>query len=284
MPVFEAIGGRRVLVANPIGGRISRYGPAATRALYWVGDWRDGLFTPDHAAPSPLDVVPGHLSPTVVREPEGTLVGIGIVDERRSARAQFDAGWAHTFSLPREWFLTAGGHALGQRPVEGLKALRAGPAGAVQGDLTVRGERLLGDFGHQVELQARFAAGAQAPYGLLIGASPDGQEQTRILYDPATREMVVDKSRSTLSTSDEGPRVLRGRLDTEAFGEPLTWRVFVDGSVVDVFLGNGAAFSFRIYPSRADASRIGLVAQDAVTVDAVTVWPLNAAKFDYDFD
>jgi sucrose-6-phosphate hydrolase SacC (GH32 family) len=284
MPVFEALGARRVLVANPIGGRISKYGQAATRGVYWVGDWTGEGFAPDRPAPQPLDVVPGHLSPAVARRPDGTLVGIGIVDERRGAQAQADAGWAHTFSLPREWFLTAGGHALGQRPIEGLKALRADPAGATQSSLVVHGERLLGDFGHQVELQARFAAGARAPYGVVIAASPDGQEQTRILYDPATQEIVVDKSRSTLSTSGEGPKVLRGKLDTQAFGEPLAWRVFVDGSVVDVFLGDGAAFSFRIYPSRADASRVGLVAEDTVAADTATAWRLKAAKVDYDFE
>ncbi|MGR4865370.1 glycoside hydrolase family 32 protein [Caulobacter sp. LARHSG274] len=284
MPVFEALGDRRVLVANPIGGRISKYGLAATRAVYWVGEWAHGAFTPDASAPQPLDVIPGHLSPAVARRPDGVLVGIGIVDERRSPQAQIDAGWAHTFSLPREWFLTSGGHALGQRPIEGLKTLRADAVGAAQSSLVVRGERLLGDFGRQAELQARFVAGARAPYGVVIGASPDGQEQTQILYDPATREIVVDKSRSTLSMSGEGPEVLRGKLDTQAFGEPLAWRVFVDGSVVDVFLGNGAAFSFRIYPSRADASLIGLAAQDIVTVESATMWRLKAAKVDYDLD
>lgn len=284
MPVFEALGGRRVLVANPIGGRISKYGQAATRGVYWMGGWSDGLFTPDTPAPKPLDVIPGHLSPAVARRPDGTLVGTGIVDERRSAQAQADAGWAHTFSLPREWFLADGGRALGQRPIEGLKTLRADTAGVIQSNLTLRGERLLGDFGHQVELEARFAAGARAPFGIIVAASPDGQERTRILYDPATREIVVDKSRSTLSTSGEGPQILRGKFDTQAFGEPLSWRVFIDGSVVDVFLGDGAAFSFRIYPSRADASTIGLVAEEAVTVEAATTWRLNPAKIDYDFE
>ncbi len=284
MPVFEALGGRRVLVANPIGGRISKYGQAATRGVYWIGDWTDGFFTPDAAQPKPLDVIPGHLSPAVARRPDGALVGIGIVDERRSPRAQTDAGWAHTFSLPREWFLTKNGQALGQRPIEGLKMLRAEPAGATHSNLIVRGERLLGDFGHQAEVQARFAPGARAPFGLVVAASPDGQERTTIIYDPSTQEIVVDKTHSTLSTDGEGPRVLRGKLDTQAFGAPLTWRVFVDGSVVDVFLGDGAAFSFRTYPSRTDASMIGVVAEGAATVEAATTWRLNAAKVDYDLE
>lgn len=284
MPVFEALGGRRVLVANPIGGRISKYGQAATRGVYWVGDWKDGAFTPDSPAPRPLDVVPGHLSPAVAGRPDGTLVGIGIVDERRNAGALAEAGWAHTFSLPREWFLTEGGRALGQRPIKGLEMLRADPASAATPAFTLRGERLLGDFGHQAELQARFSAGSRAPFGIVLGATADGKELTRIAYNPATREIVVDKSRSTQSTTGEGPQILRGKLDTEAFGEPLDWHVFVDGSVVDVFLGEGAAFSFRTYPSRADASWVGLLANDAIGVESVTAWRLKAAKIDYDFD
>lgn len=87
--------------------------------------------------------------------------------------------------------------------------------------MVVRGQQLLGDFGHQVELQAKFGAGAPAPYGGRRQRSPDGKEQTGILYDPTTKEVVVNKGRSTLSTSGEGPQVLRGKLDTQAFGNPL---------------------------------------------------------------
>src|SRR5690606_12812035 len=72
MPVFEPLTDDvYVLVVNPIGGKMSKYGQPATRGVYWTGTWKEGLFSPFTKEPKPLDILPGHLSPTVARAKDG---------------------------------------------------------------------------------------------------------------------------------------------------------------------------------------------------------------------
>lgn len=280
MPVFEDLDGRRLLIVNPIGGKVSKYGDPATRGMYWLGSWRDGLFAPDHARPRRLDLFPGHLSPAVARRPDGTLVGIGIVDERRTPQAQEDARWAHTFSLPREYFLNAAG-VLGQRPLSALKGLRKDETSFAV-IATGAGFSPVADVGHQYEAAVSFSGSLTGPYGIVLARSPDGSEQTRVLYDPKTRRFILDKSVSSLRGEDEGPLVLHQDYDADVYGEPRDWRIFIDGSVVDVFIGDGAAFSFRTYPKARQATGFGILREDGAQA-AGTLWRLDAARFGYDF-
>lgn len=280
MPVFESLGrGKYILLANPIGGAVSKYGARATRAVYWVGAWDGSTFTPDQLAPKLLDVIPGHLSPTIERAADGNLVGIGIVDERRTTQAQKDAGWAHTFSLPRVWRLLADGATLGQSPWPGVAQLRI-PAQALDGSVSrVTGDHIVGDLGRSAEFVAEFGEGiSAAPYGIILAASPDGAELTRLIYDPARHLLTLDKSKSSLGGTDEGPMVLSGSYDEAAFGKPTSFHVFVDHSVVDVFINDAAAFSFRIYPSRADSTRFG-VAGDVRGSVRYQGWAMRGSKF-----
>lgn len=280
MPVFEPIGEQRLLIVNPIGGDVSKYGDPATRGVYWLGNWHNGQFTPDRAEPQMLDVFPGHLSPTVARLPTGEMVGIGIVDERRTSQSQEDAGWAHTFSLPRTYYLNTAG-VLGQRPLQAMETLRQAPIDVTH-ELDGSRDQIIGDAGHQFEARLQFShREGNGPYGVTIMGNPDGSERTMLFYDPVTKEMVLDKSSSSRSGEDEGPQVLREIFDVAAFGEPEEWRIFVDGSVVDVFIGDGAAFSFRTYPSQRNSTQIGVVGEAGRVTG--NLWTLRPAEFDYDF-
>lgn len=282
MPVLESLGGGKyILLANPIGGAVSKYGAQATRAVYWIGAWDGQKFVPDQLTPKFLDVLPGHLSPTVDRDAGGNLVGIGIVDERRATQAQKDAGWAHTFSLPRVWRLLGDGETLGQAPLHALEGLRD-PARTLNGGLdAVAGDHFLGDLGQSAEFRVDFAGASDAPYGVTLAASPDGSETTRLTYDPATHLITLDKRKSSIAGKDEGPMVLTGAYDEAAFGRPRSFHVFVDHSVVDVFVNDAAAFSSRIYPSRSDSSRFGVVGQLRGPV-RYEGWAMRSSKFSSD--
>ena len=306
MPVFEPLTEEvHVLVVNPIGGRVSKYGEPATRGVYWTGRWEDGLFHPDYTEPKMLDLIPGHLAPTVERADDGLLRAIGIVDERRTPQSQEDAGWAHTFSFPRAWRLMPDGQTLGQAPAPELRALRgeplpvpgsesgiaagAGPgvepdavggaapgaaAGATDpGPVPVR----LTPGAHALELELNLDE--TQPASMLhvdVLASPDRREFTRLTFDPDAGEVVLDKSNSTLSAENEGPDVLRGGYDAGAFGPMRSIRVFVDGSIVEVLINDAAAFSFRSYPQRADSTGVWVSAPDGgVSLAGAAVWPLR---------
>lgn len=276
MPVFERLSDRvSVLVVNPIGGRISKYGDPATRAVYWTGEWSGGVFKPFFRAPKPLDLVPGHLAPTVGRAPDGRLRAIGIVDERRSPSSQERAGWANAFSLPRVWSLLADGQTLGQAPAPELSALR-GALRFERTDLRLGNEpvKVAADL-HAYELQVELDD-ARGPIAVDVLASEDGREFTRLMFDPALGRVSVDKSRSTLSSDGEGPQLLHGDYARDAFGPMRTLRVIVDGSVIEVFINEAAAYAVRSYPSLSASTQVRLAAPGPRAQTAhVKLWPLR---------
>lgn len=277
MPVFEKIADDRyILEANPIGGAVSKYGSPTTRGLYWIGTWNGVAFKPIALKPKMLDLLPGHLSPTIDRDQEGRITAIGIVDERRTPEAQLRAGWAHAFSLPRQWRLMPDGVTLGQSPIPALATLRV-VGSAIDRRVAGTGDLPAGDLGRAAEIVATFDEPPRSgSYGLTLARSADGREETRIVYDVAKQEIVLDKQRSTLSKDQEGPQVLRGSYDTKAFGVPRRFDVFVDHSMVDVFINDAAAFSFRIYPSLPDATGFGATSSTSGAA-RVQAWKMNPA-------
>lgn len=279
MPVFERLSDDVwILLANPIGGKVSKYGEPSTRAVYWTGAWSDGTFKPFSPTPKLLDLVPGHLAPTVSRADDGGLRAIGIIDERRTPLAQRQAGWAHTFSLPRAWYLLGDKHTLGQRPAPELARLRAG-AVVDRSGVAIGRDAVSLDVGHgayELLIELADAPSAAAPVQLDVLASPDGREFTRLIFDQARGEVIVDKSRSTLSADGEGPRILKGGYAAESFGAMRRLRVIVDGSTVEVFINDAAAYSVRSYPSLPGSTGIRIGADTGQPMRAaVKVWPLR---------
>ena len=278
MPVYEALTDDvRILLVNPIGGDVTKYGDPATRAIYWMGESRDGLFHPFDREPRMLDVIPGHLAPTVARGTDGQIRAIGIVDERRTPQSQEDAGWAHTFTLPRVWRLMPDGLTLGQAPAPEVAALR-GEAIADVLDQQIRGTPtplIEGERAYELVLEVEGAA-SNGQLVLDILASPDRGEYTRLVFDGARGEVVLDKSRSSLSGEGEGPDTVSGSYDATAFGDIETIRVFVDGSVVDVFINDAAAFAFRSYPADPESTGVHISAPEAAArLSSVKAWALG---------
>ena len=56
----------------------------------------------------------------------------------------------------------------------------------------------------------------------------------------------------------------------------LRFHVFIDGSVIDVFINDAAAFSFRSYPSKADSDGINIFgSQGVANFTALDYWTLK---------
>lgn len=280
MPVFEPIGnGKWILIVNPIGGTVAKYGPKYTRGVYWVGNFTNGQFTPDYTTPKNLDVIHGHLSPTVERNPSGQLVAIGMVDERRNSQAQLDAGWCHVFSLPRVYTLLSDNKTLGQAPAPELTTLRAPGSQQTFSNVNVNGTSLLTTPGSaNVEIFATIPSTTASKYGVNIRVSPDRQENTKIYYDAVAKKLVLDKSQTTTSGADEEKVLLSQDYDEVAFGKPTTFHIYIDNSIIDVFINEKAAFSARIYPTRSDSRGIELYSEGVTsTFSSVDVWSTSVS-------
>ena len=104
----------------------------------------------------------------------------------------------------------------------------------------------------------------------------DGREFTRLLFDPAKGSVSVDKSHSTLSADNEGPPVLHGAYSSDAFGAMRQLRVIVDGSAIEVFVNDAAAYAVRSYPSLSSSTQVRMSGTGNQPISAdVKLWPLR---------
>jgi beta-fructofuranosidase len=134
-----------------------------------------------------------------------------------------------------------------------------------------------------MELSAKLRSVA-GQVGFIIAASPDREEQTLVYYDSSNHTVVVDRKHST---------VLKGFSTAPVYGffysytlssgpEDLNIRIFLDGSLLEVYINDRFALTTRIYPSRDDSTGFGVFVGNGGSavfdsmdawLDTVNVWP-----------
>ena len=164
------------------------------------------------------------------------------------------AGWSGAFALPRVLSILPDG-TLGQEPVPELEALRGAHHGYAPVTLGSRKEEVTLDVpgGDCVEVIARFAPNDARQFGLAV---------------QGTDEILYDREAQTLA----------GRPLALATGEPLTVRVYVDRSVIEVFAHGRVCKTIRTYHQPGDnLDHIRLIARGgAVSVESLDVWQMGS--------
>ena len=252
------------------------------RTLYWTGDINsDGTFSPDAASASPrnFELISkegyGLLSPTIYQK-DGKTITLGIVPDKVATSENCNWGWAHLYSFPRELSLDSNGMLI-QKPFEGLRNLRSGKNW--QGDnLALNGvKEIEGVEGRRLELCGSFVVG-DASFGFSF--LKNGAGEATVEYNPSTNEIIIDFSHLPRLSNDNNVYngVYRSVLpERPAKGSELTLDVFVDGSVVDVFVNDKWATSHRVFPSNADADAAAVFSRGGnVTAAKVGAWELKS--------
>jgi beta-fructofuranosidase len=266
-PDFFALDGRYVLVASIWDAGIL-YGSAA-----FVGSYQDGRLRP--AIEHKLDYGDRYFyAPQSFRDQQGRRIMFGWLPEGRGLAEQHASGWSGVMSLPRVLSLSADGQVCSQ-PAPELAVLRAAhtrlsaqplPAGQILWLSEVGGDSL--------ELLVELRPGRALRSTLLLRASPDGTEQTRIYYDAGLRQLVVDRAHSSQNGAvDSAPH--RAPLDVGP-GEALRLRVFLDHSVLEVFANERVSISSRIYPTRPDSLGVAVLAEGGEAyLEALDAWQMR---------
>jgi len=252
-------------------------------SLYWIGTINaDGTFNPDKISPSDIELPGfardgfGMLSPTICQH-NGKTIALGIVPDKLPSQANYELGYAHTYSLPREWSIDSEGN-LCQKPYSGLAAMRD-DNGFSKEDFTLYGALDLdGVTGRTVELCGEFTVGT-GKCGFTI--LDDGVSSVKIYYDGATNEIVVDSQDVNRLINDSGVfngyynSTIPGRL---AKGETIKLNVFFDHSILDIFINDKWASSVRIFANNKTIERITAFSDTPDQVHAIKAWNLNAAN------
>jgi beta-fructofuranosidase len=159
-----------------------------------------------------------------------------------------------------------------QDPAPELTALRDRELTLPVFDLRPGEERVLPISGDRLELRVEVAPGS-APCTLALRCAPDDSEATVLRYDPAAQTLSVDRMGASLS-----PETVRDvRMAPLALqpDEPLSLRIFLDGSIIEVFANRRCCLTTRVYPERPDSTGIRLAAGDgSVRVEGITAWEM----------
>ncbi len=194
-----------------------------------------------------VDHGPNLYAASVLRDSRFGPVLFGWVTESRPAAAW--PGWAGAVSLPRTVALD-GQDRLRFAPVPAIEALRSGGRDAAGGAA----------IGPQAELLVRAAGQAR----VRIEFGPD--EHLDVLLDPDSDTVVVDATGASLDDEVDGAATVA----PAAFAGDASVRVFLDGSIVEVFTGGGRAITTRVYPTAPPPWRVDLEGGTGTVWDVVS--------------
>lgn len=245
-PDFFPLGNRHVLLYSTMG-------------KVW---WKTGLYHQRRFVPENEGVVDAgaYYAAKSMLDEHGNRILWGWIPEMRPESEYRAAGWAGVMALPRVLSLGADG-ALRMAPaaaVENLRrdevTLRAGDRSFAKALAAMRIRGLSGEF------QARFRA-ARA-YRLRL-RSEKGERFLDIAYDPQQKggELKVNGVAGVLETKDL-----------------VTLRVFVDGSVVEVFVNDRVAITARVY--MAPSTPLQVEVADLEGLESAQVWEMRAISPD----
>lgn len=277
MPNITKIGDKWLFTATPLNTG------AGVRTLYWTGSINaDGTFAPDSRTPKTVEMAGfskdgyGLLSPTIFQNDGKTLM-LGIVPDKLSASENYKMGYAHTYSLPREISLDSKGNLI-QKPFSGLTAMRSETSFKMT-DFNLSAEKDLDPVkGRSLELSAKFVVG-NGDFGFsFLG---NGEQKITLVYSPNTGMLSLDMSGINRIVNDGVfGGVYNYALPTPvAVGEEMTLKVFVDHSIIDIFVNDTYAASVRVFPRDVDALKAtAFVKNGSVKMTSLEAYVLDETR------
>ena len=199
-------------------------------------------------------------------------------------------GWNQIMSLPRRLTL-AGPDELGIEPAGDIASLRGAHRHIDVLKLPANQEVVLeGISGNAMEIAAEIDPEGAPMVEMNVLRSPEREEYTRIAFfrngGYAHRGQGRDRVRDSVVTIDSSyssalPDVASRPPETAPVhikpDEPLKLRVFVDRSIVEVFVNGKQCVAVRVYPGREDSLGVSLRAQGRdATLKSLDAWQMKS--------
>ncbi len=210
-----------------------------------------------------------------LRDDADRRIMFGWVTEGRTEAAQRASGWSGVMCLPRV-LLLGGDGLLRIEPAPEMQVLRS--VHRRFGGLQLPAETMApldGVDASCAELAVAFEREIAGEIGIAVGRSPDGAEETRIVYSRSEGRLSLDPGASSTAPEVVGREVQHAPLELDR-EEALDLRVFIDRSIVEVFANGRQCLTQRIYPSHRDSSGVALFAEADATVRSIDVWQMRS--------
>ncbi len=261
-PTFFPLGDKHALLVSTVG-----------TVLYFVGTWSELRFSPE--SQGRVDFGDSFYAAQAFPDEQGRRIVFGWLRENRGVGLQKEAGWSGVMSLPRIPFVREEG-GLGMGPAPEITLLRGKHERITGLDLAPQSPKVIPQArGDRVEIVAVVQPGDAAQCGLALHCSPHDEERTVLSYDRQERRIRIDRRRSSLSANvaldvHEAPVGL-------SEGEAVTFHIFLDGSVIEVFADGGVCLTSRVYPTRADSVGVKAFAVGGrARIKSLDVWQMKA--------
>ena len=278
LPVFLKLGksgdgpDKYIFIINPWFGEPSEY--YNKFMYYWLGtfDKEAFRFIPDDEIPQTFVYGEHFTGPSGFFDQRGRAVLFSLIQDFRTDRQQFEAGWAHSAGLPIELKLNQDNQ-LAVAPIEELSALRRKKlVELTEKTMKETNTELQSVKGDMFEIILEIRPGSAGKYGIKLRCTEDGTEETLIYYDRIKREFNVDKTKSSLH-----PLVRKGIQGgiVDLDGE-LKLHIYVDHSVIEAYANQRKFIATKVYPTRDDALGIQILGDAGFLVKSIEVWTLGS--------
>ncbi|MDP2337011.1 MAG: glycoside hydrolase family 32 protein [Bacteroidota bacterium] len=241
---------------------------------YYIGDYKNDHFYPNnHGRMTWKDNA--YFAPEALIDGKGRqIMWSWIFDDRPDSIKKY-WGWTGTYGLPRSLWLGKDG-TLRIRPVKELKTLRMKESTITNVKVASGSEFKLNQSGHELmELEVTIQPNNAMQYGVKVGVSDDGREETSIYYDKSDKKLKFDTRKSGLKFGrkiiEEAPLEIKN-------GEPLVLRIFVDKSIIEVFANDRQAIGRMVYPTLGGMG-ISLFSEGGnIEAKSVKIWELSPSN------
>jgi len=277
-PYFWPIGDRHMLL----------FFSHMSSGQYLLGDYdkqRDKFVATAHGKFNFGAVGPGGVhAPSATPDGKGGLIAIFNMNPGKTREV-----WDQIMTLPRRLTLV-GRDDLAVQPAGDVESLRGEHCRVDTMTLPANREVVLEDVrGSSMEIAAEIDTAGSPMVELNVLRSPQREEFTRIAFfrergyhnrgfreGPPCSLVSIDSSYSSTlpDVSSRPPETAPVLIDSE---EPLRLRVFVDRSVVEVFVNGRQCVALRVYPGREDSIGVSLRSQgrDAV-LKSLDAWRMKS--------
>ena len=211
--------------------------------------------------------------------PDGRVIMISWLNRWWYAKTSPDGRWNGCFTLPVEMRLTRtkDSYRLIQNPVKEVEKLRCGLLFSAKSKEYSSGENPLeGVFADTYEML--FTVDTEKSSAFEIGLRKGDGDCTRIRFSPIDMKMTFDRSESA-----EGSPELVEKFNPREFtvsdeavqNGKLSFRIFVDRTSVELFVGGGFHYFVQRIQPRSDSKGMSISADAAVAMEEIRIYALD---------
>ncbi len=244
------------------------------KCQYYLGRYEDHRFTPEHH---------GQLSwlgsmvfgPKTLLDDRDRRVFMATVGE---ASGSLDSEWRNVMTLP--WHFSPDEAGLPRiDPISEISSLRYDEISVPDMTLRAGDELRVPELDSSCEeVQLTLSPDGAREYGIKLLCSPDGEEQTVVLFDSAAGWVTIDFDRSSRDRSREYVQAVRRQVVPFTARE-LHLDIFVDRSIIEIFVNSRIVLVQRVYPMRDDSTGFRVFSRDgALRVRSIRKWEMDATN------